>query len=242
MLHIKTSILFFRRFYLFIIKYAVFCLQARRGHQISLEMVVSHHVWIELRTSGKAVSALSLWAIFPASFHGSYLCSYSHIVLMSPILFKSVFLFFTGSWAILLVVLKCLINLMVVFPQGRFLPHYFLFSGSFENLLVLLLTIEHLKGQPSSIFSAFPGLLNALVMFCGLGWSLGLFSTCDLPELVGGCWAPLGAHTAFIKCLHFPKNCPNQLGSWSPFPTSPPLPSDPHFQVCQVGTLPWHTV
>ncbi|XP_076415666.1 putative Polycomb group protein ASXL2 isoform X1 [Peromyscus maniculatus bairdii] len=35
--------------------------QARRGHQISLQMVVSHHVvaGIELRTPGRAVSALN---------------------------------------------------------------------------------------------------------------------------------------------------------------------------------------
>jgi len=52
----------------------VFCLHvhlcARRGHQIPLQMVVSHHVvllGIELRPSGRAVSALNLWAISPSS-------------------------------------------------------------------------------------------------------------------------------------------------------------------------------
>ena len=52
--------------------YTVFCLQlclqARRRHQISLQMVMSHMFFpgIELRTSGRAVSALNLWATSPA--------------------------------------------------------------------------------------------------------------------------------------------------------------------------------
>jgi hypothetical protein len=49
--------------YLFIIyKYTVAVFRhTKRGHQIALQMVVSHHVvaGIELRTSGRAVSALN---------------------------------------------------------------------------------------------------------------------------------------------------------------------------------------
>ena len=44
----------------------VFCLHARRVHQISLQMIVSHHVvaGIELRTLGKAASESSLQPAF----------------------------------------------------------------------------------------------------------------------------------------------------------------------------------
>ena len=58
---------FFLKIYLFnVCEYtgAVFR-QAKRGHQIPLQMVVSHHV-AELRTSGRAVSPINCWVISPA--------------------------------------------------------------------------------------------------------------------------------------------------------------------------------
>jgi hypothetical protein len=50
----------------------------RRGHQISLRMVVSHHVVVgfELSTFGRAVSALNHGAISPALI---YVFSFAHI-------------------------------------------------------------------------------------------------------------------------------------------------------------------
>ena len=56
------NILFFKIYLFIICKYTVAVLRySRRGHQISLRMVVSHHVvaGIELRTFGRADSALN---------------------------------------------------------------------------------------------------------------------------------------------------------------------------------------
>jgi hypothetical protein len=80
-------------FYLYGYSVAVFR-HTRRGHRIPLQMVVSHLQLqgIELRTSGKAVSALNCWAMSPdpmrspgwpqthdppasASFSKSYQCA-----------------------------------------------------------------------------------------------------------------------------------------------------------------------
>jgi hypothetical protein len=61
--HCLAQMYFFKKdlFYLYEYTVAVFR-HIRRGHQISLQMVVSHHarlLGIELRTFGRAVSALN---------------------------------------------------------------------------------------------------------------------------------------------------------------------------------------
>jgi hypothetical protein len=65
-----TVLFFFFKIYLFIIcKYTVaVSRQSRRGHQISLWMVVSHHV---VGTFGRAVGSLNPWAISPAPRNSS---------------------------------------------------------------------------------------------------------------------------------------------------------------------------
>jgi hypothetical protein len=58
--------MFFKDLFIIICKYTVADFrQITRGHQISLRMVVSHHVvaGIEFRTFRRAVSALNHWTI-----------------------------------------------------------------------------------------------------------------------------------------------------------------------------------
>jgi len=62
MYHIQGVTLIFKKDLFIMYKYTVAVFRhTRRRHQISLQMVVSHHMWLlgfELRTSGRAVSAL----------------------------------------------------------------------------------------------------------------------------------------------------------------------------------------
>jgi hypothetical protein len=62
--------LFIHYIYIYICKYTVAVLRySRRGHQISLQMVVSHHVVAGIWTLdllGRAVGALNHWAISSA--------------------------------------------------------------------------------------------------------------------------------------------------------------------------------
>jgi hypothetical protein len=62
--------------FIIIYKYTVAVFRhTRRGRQISLQMIVSHHVGFEHRTFIRAVSALTHWAISPAQEH----CSLSQL-------------------------------------------------------------------------------------------------------------------------------------------------------------------
>lgn len=161
--------------------------------------------------------------------------TYSQIVPMILIFFKSVFLFFFGSWDILQVVLRCLSDK----------SYGCVFSGAFSTTLFPMWAVFWFLQalcwfycwqlniwNPSHLFhlSAFPRLPKSVVMFCDLEWSLGSFLTVHFTWAYTWLFSSPGYTLPSLNIFIFPRIV-QPVGSWSlpssfpflPLPFSSPL-------------------